>query len=481
MALESRRQMPIREEWRYPAVLAIVTSLMIGVMVGRSPSIAFLIALAPAVAVLATRSATAWVALAVLVAVAFRGLAGLHVAPGYGQFAHIPLAWGALCIALLRGRPDPLGRRCLLWLALLGSAVVVSTIANQSQPLRGLVYFLLLAEPFAIVCALLIDPPSYAQRRLLLGTCAALVAVQVPLSYWQAYSLGWGDPVQGTLYGSGAGAHVIAAVVIVGAFWYVGRARAPFSPRSIAVVAAMAGIVLIADAKQVTFALPVVILAQRSLSARSIAIGLVAIVAIFAVVHVQTFNQGYAIPYVDRALAGHSGKQAVASMIWHDASGDAGTLAVGQGPAETVSRAAMETLPQYQDTGSTSSTLQALGLAPAQTAIKANQVAAVGAGQLPGAPLDSFDSALSSGIGLFGDLGLLGFVAYTGLFTTVFLNVRRRASPEALAAACGLAMLFVLGFVLDWWEEPAFTVFLGTLAGVALTQPTVRACPDLAP
>jgi hypothetical protein len=158
-------------------------------------------------------------------------------------------------------------------------------------------------------------------------------------------------------------------------------------------------------------------------------------------------------------------------MIWHDAIGDVGTLMLGQGPAETVSRAAFETLPQYQNTGSAGSSLQTLGLAPAQTAIRATQVATTAVGQAPGGRLDSFDSGLSSGIGLFGDLGLLGFIAYTGLFATVFLNVRRCTSPEALAAASGLAMLFVLGFVLDWWEEPAFTVFIGTLTGLALTKP----------
>ena len=30
-------------------------------------------------------------------------------------------------------------------------------------------------------------------------------------------------------------------------------------------------------------------------------------------------------------------------------------------------------------------------------------------------------------------------------------------------------MALVLGFVLDWWEQPPFTVFLATLAGLALS------------
>jgi hypothetical protein len=414
----------------------------------------------------------AWVALAVIVAVGYRGLSGLHVAPGYGQFAHIPLAWGALVVALFRVTPERLARRCLAWLALLGFAALASAVINQTEPLRGPVYFLLLAEPFAIICALLIDPPDRRGRRLLLGTCAALVAVQVPLAYWQALTLGWGDSVQGTLYGSGAGAHVIAAVVIVGAFWFIARSKAPFAPVSLVVIAAMLGIILIADAKQVTFALPAIIFAQRSFSARSIVACVVALGAIIAVLQVPTLNQGYAVGFLDRAAAGHGGKQAVSGWILRRASSDPATLVFGQGPAETVSRAAFETLPatqlSFSHSGSAGSSLQVLDLAPARAAIEAEDVAARAVGN---PDLDTFDSPISSGLGVFGDLGLLGFVAFGGLFATVFLNVRRRRSPEAFAAASGLALYVVLGFAFDWWEEPAFTVFLATLTGLALTAP----------
>jgi hypothetical protein len=353
---------------------------------------------------------------------------------------------------------------------LLAFAVAASTLANQLDPIRGLVYFLLLGEPFAIICALQFDPPDARDRKILIRLCAALVAIQVPLAYGQALFSGLGDPVQGTLYGSGAGAHVVAAVVIVGAVWYVSRVSAPLSIPALALVASMIGIILISDAKQVTFALPVMILAQRRISTRTVLLALMAFIAIFAVVQVRTLNQGYAVPYIDRALSGHSGKQAVGKMIWHDATSDFGTFVLGQGPAETVSRAAFETLPAYQNTGSAGSALRSLGLAPAQTALKANIVAAQAVGQPPGAPLDSFDSGLSSAIGVFGDLGFIGAVAYLGLFGTVFFAVRRATTPESAAAASGLAMLFVLGFILDWWEEPAFTVFLATLTGLALTS-----------
>jgi hypothetical protein len=147
----------------------------------------------------------------------------------------------------------------------------------------------------------------------------------------------------------------------------------------------------------------------------------------------------------------------------------------------TVSGAAYGTVPAYQ---AQQSSFEVLGLAPAQTAIDAEQVAAAvvrakgkSAYNEPFG-LDSFDSGTSSGVGLFGDLGLLGFVAYSALFLTIFINLRRRKSAEALAAASGFAMLLVLGFIHDWWETPALTLLLGTLAAVSLTEPRPETAPQ---
>ena len=276
--------------------------------------------------------------------------------------------------------------------------------------------------------------------------------------------------MQGTLYGAGAGAHVLGAIVAVGALWYIARSTSPLSPATIAVVVLLTGIILVADAKQVVFALPAVLIAQRGMSARTLAVGVVVVGCLVALLQSNTLNQGYAVPYVDRALSGDSGKQAVAESLWNDAQHDLGTLTVGSGPAETVSRTAFQTVPAFQKQGSG---LESLGLQPASKAIEENRLAASASGATETSPqsLDSFDSAESSGLGVFGDLGMLGVIAYVGLGSVVFLALRRRSSPEASAAIAGLAMALVLGFVLDWWEQPPFTVFLATLAGIALSEP----------
>ena len=71
---------------------------------------------------------------------------------------------------------------------------------------------------------------------------------------------------------------------------------------------------------------------------------------------------------------------------------------------------------------------------------------------------------------MLGDLGLAGVVAYVGLLGSVLFALRRVASPEGLAAGAGFAMFAVLGLVFDWWEQPPLSVFLGALAGLALSE-----------
>jgi hypothetical protein len=475
VAMMPRRHPVSTDRWPpHAGVLAVTLSLVIGMLVVKAPTMAVAVAFLPAVMVMATRSPTVLVASALIAAVAFRGLVGLQVVPAFVQYVHLPLAWGALCVALIRGHPrSGLARRSGIWLFVLGLAVVASALLNESEPLRGPAYFAVLAEPFAIVCALLIEPPTSSERTLLLRTCVVLIAVQIPLAYVQAVTLGLGDSVQGTLYGSGVGAHAVGALVIVGAFWYLGHTRAPLSPIAITVVVAMAGVLVVSDAKQVAFAIPVAIIGQRLLSGRSIAVGFVALALIYIIIHFQPASSSYTLPYIGRALSGDTGKVAAAKMIWHEATANTGTFVFGQGPAETVSRTAYETVPANQRQWSP---LQVLGLAPARTAIDAERVASAvvkakgKSAYIEPFKLDSFDSGTSSGVGLFGDLGMLGFVAYSGLFMTIFVNLRRRRSAEALAAASGFAMLIVLGFVYDWWEVPAFTLVLGALAGLALSE-----------
>jgi hypothetical protein len=112
------------------------------------------------------------------------------------------------------------------------------------------------------------------------------------------------------------------------------------------------------------------------------------------------------------------------------------------------------------------STLAVLRLKPAVIPVEAQDAAnEVSHGVTP----DSFNSGVSSMLGVFGDLGILGLLAYGGLLLSLFLRLRTETSPEGVAAASGFALFLVLGLIFDWWEQPPFGVFLGVLAGLSLT------------
>ena len=324
---------------------------------------------------------------------------------------------------------------------------------------------MLLGEPFAIVGALLVDPPSPRMRLVLERLLLALVLIQIPLAAFELATFGPADSVQGTLYGAGAGAHVISAVTLVGGIWILsgGIGRDVLGTWALPVVAVLFLIPFVADAKQVILASPAILLAARwrggnlQLVMRG---GVVAgaVLALFTIApESHTASQ-----FLQRAENGQGGKQATAVLIWHAIDDDAVSLAVGKGPAETVSRAAFMTTSLFQQEGSPFS---ALGLQPAPIALEAADAARrISRGGT------SFNAGTSSTLGVLGDLGIAGMFVYAGLVLSLFLRVRAQTSPEGLAAGAGLALFLVLGLVFDWWEQPPYGVFLGTLAGLSLAK-----------
>jgi hypothetical protein len=348
-------------------------------------------------------------------------------------------------------------------LGLLAVAVVLAAIFNGSEALRPVLYLALLGEPFAIIGALLAEPPSPEQRRALQRTLFVLLLIQVPVSLFQFATLGQGDPVQGTLYGAGAGAHVISAVVVVGAIWILsGGLRLPSTARW-AIPGLFLLIPFLADAKQVILASPAIMLAAdwkggfaKFLLRGALAVG--AVVALFTVIPAGSVTA----KFIEEAQSGQGGKQEAASLVWHKLDSDPASLVFGLGPAETVSRAAYLTTGEGARAGSP---LASLGLTPATIPAEA-EAAALQVSQGG----TSFNHGTSSALGVLGDLGILGLAAYLALVLATFLRLRKDPSPEGIAAASGFALFLVLGVVLDWWEQPPFGVVLGVLGGLALTR-----------
>ena len=449
-----------------PWIGAALGSIALGVAVAMSLQVSFLLVIVLLGVATLAAPASAWVLCALVAAITFRGVVELGALPSVATFIDLPLAWGALAVGLLKRRTGPRLRSShLRWLAGLGLAVVLAWVFHPSEVLRPVLYLALLGEPFAIIGALLADPPSPAMRRVLERTLVALLVIQVPLAFLQLATLGPADNVQGTLYGAGAGAHVISGVVVVGAIWLLARGAGTgvLAGLRIPLVVALMVIPFIADAKQVILAMPAVLLAWKPGTGRALAVvraGVVvaAVVALFTLAPAGEATQ----LFIDRTQHGEGGKEATAVFVWDHAREDSSAVAFGQGPAETVSRAAFMTTDLFQRGDSP---LAELGLEPAELALEAQGTAleASGGGT-------SFNSGTSSALGVLGDLGLIGLVAYVGMLLWLFVHLRRERSAEGVAAAAGIAMFGVLGLFFDWWEQPPFAVFVGVLAGLALSR-----------
>ena len=449
-------------------VSAALLALALGGTAAIKPQVSFVATAALLGAAALAAPAGAWVLCAVIAALTFKGLDTLGLLPTVATFIDLPLAWGALFVALLKHRDySPFLRRHLRWLSALALAVLVAWAFNPSEVLRPIVYLMLLGEPFAIVGALMADPPSPRVRLLLERTLFALVLLQIPFAALELVRLGGSDRIQGTIYGAGAGAHVISAVIVGGGIWILsgGIGRRALGAWRFPVVVVLFVIPFLADAKQVIVALPAIVLAS-SWKVGRLQLVLRSALAIGSVVALFTLDPAgrTALGFIEGNQHGRSGKEASAVFVWHKLSSDPASVAFGKGPAETVSRAAFLTLPTFQRSGSP---LAVLGLKPAVIPVEAQQAALVASGGGT-----SFNSGLSSALGVFGDLGTVGVLAYGGLVLSLFVRLRSEKSAEGVAAAAGFALFLVLGLVFDWWEQPPFGVFLGALAGLSLSRPS---------
>jgi hypothetical protein len=455
-----------RSGWLFGPLVTAAASVAVGAAIAFNPQLGFAAAVALLAAIGIAAPAGSWALCALIAAVTFRGLVTLGALPSIATFVDIPLAWGALVVALLktvsvknRG-PSARAATHLRWLAGLAAAVAAAWAFHPSEVLRPVVYLALLGEPFALVGALLLDPPSPRLRRALTVAAMALVVVQIPLVLWQAGRFGLGDPLQGTLYGAGAGAHTMSAVVVVGVVWLLARR---LSWRRLALAGLLLSIPFLADAKQVIFALPVAVVASRWQHGQLQFLLRAAVVtgAVAALIMVAPAGNT-AVSYLRQTSSGHGGKAAAAEFLWTKLSGDPSSIAFGRGPAESVSRGAFMTTDLLLRPDSP---LRILDLKPAQIAIDAQAAALATSGEG-----GSFNSGVSSALGVLGDLGAFGVLMYAGLLGSLLLALRRLRSPEATAATAGWAMFVVLGFVYDWWEQPPLSIFLAVLSGLALTR-----------
>ncbi len=460
-----QRRLPVLE------LAAIATAAAVGAALSVDVGVALALWIAVMGLFALTIPATYWVVTAVVSAVLLRGLITLGVLPTLMTFVDIPLAWGALIVALLSTRSvGQVARRIIIPFGSLVVAIAVSWFFHPSELLRPVLYLLLLGEPFVLVLAMVLDPPSPRAAAVTKRVLIACVAIQVPIGFLQFASFGTGggegnlDHVQGTLFGAGAGHVAMATILVIGAIWLLSDRRIPTVFR-VAFAAPLFLLVFFADAKQVLFALPATLVALRFRGHVGQAIVKLTAVATVLFVLVTIYPAGrVALSFIQGASEDRGGKLAVAEMVVSRVKEDPTTLAFGTGPATTVSRASFMTTDLFLRGDSP---LRVLGLRPSEFALQANERALQ-----TSTGVSSFNSATSSALGVLGDIGIVGAFAYLSLLLTMIVQLRRVVSPIAAAAAAGWGLFTVLGFVFDWWEQPPLAVFLGALSGLALAAPS---------
>jgi hypothetical protein len=464
--------------------LMTIASLGVAGLAGRAVGegnllLAFLLLTLIAGLVLFVRlSIAGWCGLLLLLTVVSRGVVAVLGLPDVFNFIHYPVAIAFAVAASNRPQREhprlPAGR----WMMGLILLTALSSIANWTNPLRGLMFVLIIGEPIIVIWAIQrwgVDQATEVR----LGRIAFIgLLIQIPLGLWQGSGGGWQDSVQGTLVGQGAGAHILGGLFALGLFiWLAGVVDGRHSWPTSGVVGVVVFCMLsIAGAVQVILLAAAALPAfawfrtrERRLSSggeevrsrtRPSRIAIASVLVVF-VLTAPTWTGLVATGLSSRVkdLANPSQLDEVVLAKERLRSNPLQFL-LGSGPGTTASRAALLLTPSY---GKPGSFWLGLPVKPTALALKfsveSKSVAAGG----------SAESAASSMLGVIGDLGMFGLVGLAFMFVGMYHASKRADSWLAPAVAATLIMTIGLSFIDNWLEYPEFSIPLAILVGFGTT------------
>jgi hypothetical protein len=349
-------------------------------------------------------------------------------------------------------------------------------LANGSHPLRAALFLLISGEPLFVLWAVVRwGPDVHIERRVGLSALA-LLTIQVPLGLWQGMTLGWMDPVQGTIVGSGAGAHILGGLFALGLLVAIGASidgRLPWSVSLAAGVGAI-GMMIAAGANQVIIAVAAVVAllpliawspSQMKVRGRLLLVGAALSVALAstALMLMQSTNQ---TDIIGRAEGLSRPDQLPETRITLERlSGQPVQFILGSGPGTTASRASLLLTPEMLKQ---SSPLAVLGLPPTEEALRIVSQARANYG-------GSAESIASGTFGIVGDLGLLGLAGLALILAGLWREAGRSGNQLAVAAKGALLMSAILSIVDNWLEYPEYGVPLALLLAFTLRPRSVTA------
>jgi hypothetical protein len=443
--------------------VAAVVSVACGIAVTLAPVAALALLGIALVPLMVRAGAWSWALAALGSTVCARLLSETGLLHPAVVFMDFPLCVAAVATVLIRRRSSRSGGVLGLLLLLVGLVAALSGIHAGQPALRTLLDLWLFVQPWLLAWALTMDPPGAGQRRLLVGAFLGGALLQVPVVVWQARIHGISDSVQGTYIGNGAGSHVVGAYAILAALAAFGLAMRGRSWLWIVAGSTLLVVPVLSDAKQALFALPPAFLVLLLDRGRRTMLRSVSVVAALAIggLYLSTINSTHiAVDLIERSTDSDRGTAAAWTLIWDRMQPSPPAMLIGLGPGQSVSRVA---LLSSEGIVEPDSPVVQLGF---HTAPLTAQIVA-GLGEEP----SSFNSGVSSALGLWGDFGLLGLLSYSLLFVWAWRHLGRRGNDLAPAARAALLLSFMLGFVYSWWEQPPFTVPAAILVGVACTDP----------
>lgn len=445
--------------WVLPVALATAAALGAAVGLGGSAMRLALLSLAALAVPLLLVLPTFRVVEVALAALYLSRLGVLVGAPSAINHLHFPLL--VLAAAMATRAPDRSPRRIAssIGVAAIGLLViaVLSAIANGAGVAAATLVWLVFAEPFLLIYAIVRDPPVGGDLTRTGRLLIAFAVLQVPFAVWQAATLGRGDVVQGTFVAQGAGAHVMGAASVVAAV-FVASTSVVRPPRLRTIVTVLLLLLpVLADAKQV---LTLFIVAFAMVSAmrspkywRASLVGGVALAGMLALV--VKYVPGWQLLTNTRLFVdGLAHKVGIFALI-HSYFDSWSDWLLGIGPGNTVSRISLMALSDY---GGRSSLLPRLGVdaSPIATRLFAMDVESYLARSGTGSSAWSF---VFSWAGLFGDLGLLGVASYLWLGFVVWRATRGLGADRRFNGAhITMMALALLAAVYTYLEEPGATL-----------------------
>lgn len=380
----------------------------------------------------------------------------------YLDIVLVPVAF-ALAVVLRRDA-FPRFPGMLIAIGVFVTAGILSGSVNELPAVQVIIGVLLYVVPF-LACAVVATEPDDAVALQVLYVVAVIIAIQPPLVLTQWLMHGVGDEVRGSLFGAGAGAHLVGAAALVGAAltwaWKGSRPVTAFA----GVVALF--VIYVADAKQVGAVIPVVAALALALrleaagaSLRRLLLVPAGILAILVGPVLWLLSKTYVANIFRLTVDSGGGKIAVVRAVWSDVWSGPVQAVLGFGPGETVSRWAW--MLSGQDP--TSAPLTTLNLEVSERAVT-YQEAALGQGYVGES---SFTQSLSSLLGVLGDYGVLGVLGYVGMVIVLLrLLVAKRTRLSAVCVGLLLGMV-ALGAIGDWLEQTPVMVMVMVVAGLGL-------------